>query len=176
MGNVEAALEAARKARALADVEHVERDIIRAEWLLGTAHRALGHLFEAETHLTEALTHCRRINLVESEPDILLEMARLRWAQARGKEVTRDESTRLREEALGLAREALEIADRCEYRLVQADIHNFLAQVALDKGDRKEARKHAEIARERAWCDGPPHCYKPALEEAERMLESCGGG
>ena len=73
------------------------------------------------------------------------------------------------------AREALVIADRCEYRLVQTDLHNLLARVALEKGDREEARKHAEVAKERAWCDGPPHCYKPALEAAERILESCGG-
>lgn len=113
---------------------------------------------------------------MESEPDILLEMARLRYAQARGDEVTSKESTRLRDEALGLAREALAIANRCDYRLKQAELHNFLAQVALEKGDREEAHKHAEIAKERAWCDGPPHCYKPALEQAERILESYGGG
>jgi len=117
----------------------------------------------------EVLIRCRQINLVELEPDILLEMARLRYAQATSKE-----STGLREEALGLAQEALEIADRCEYRLKQADIHNFLAQVALEKGDREEARRHAEIAKERAWCQGPPHCYKPALEEAGRLLEEIG--
>ncbi len=180
MGDAEAALEAARKARELTDevarmYHPYERDIIRAEWLLGAAHQALGHLPEAESHLAGVLTRCRRINLVELEPDILLEMARLRWAQAQGDEVTGDESTRLRDEALGLAREALDIADRCEYRLKLADIHNFLAQVALEKGDHEEARKQAEIARERAWCDGPPHCYKPALEEAERILKSCGG-
>jgi tetratricopeptide (TPR) repeat protein len=179
MGDTKAALEATRKAREYYEKDReetdqpVERDLIKAEWLLGTVHRALGHLPKAETHLTEALTRCRRINLVESESDILLEMARLRWAQAQGDEVTSDESTRLQEEALGLAREALTIADRCEYRLKQADIHNFLAQVALEKGDHEEARKQAEIAKERAWCDGPPHCYKPALEEAERMLELC---
>jgi hypothetical protein len=51
-----------------------------------------------------------------------------------------------------------------------ADIHNFLARLALDGGDKAVARQHAEIARERAWCDGPPHCYKPAREEAERLL------
>jgi len=101
------------------------------------------------------------------EPDILLEMARLRWAQSA-------ETVPLREESLSLALEALEIADRCEYRLKQADSHNFLAQVALEKGDHEEARKHAEIAKERAWCQGPPHCYKPALEEAERLLEEIG--
>ncbi len=154
----------------------VERDIIRAEWLLGAAHRALDHLPQAEKHLAEALTRCRRINMVDHEPDILLETARLRWARAQGSEVMSDESTRLREETLELTREALDIADRCEYRLKQADIHNFLAHVALEQGEREEARKHAEIAKERAWCDGPPHCYKPALEEAKRILKSCGGG
>jgi len=190
MDKAKAALEAARKAREMADVEGYERDVIRAEWLLGVAHRALGHLPEAESHLIEALTRCRRINLVELEPDMLLEMARLWWAQAGGDEVTSDESTRLRDEALKLAREALEIADRCEYRLKQADIHNFLACLPLarsnelrgmrDEGGRTEelaeARKHAEIARERAWCDGPPHCYKPALKEAERLLAKLSAG
>jgi hypothetical protein len=29
---------------------------------------------------------------------------------------------------------------------------------------------HAEIARERALCDGSSHCYQPALHEAERLL------
>lgn len=165
----------AKYARRLAHKFQREPDIIYAESLIGAAYLASGNLAQAEPHLSKAMIHCRRVNLVELEPDILLEMARLRWAQAQGKEATSEESTRLRDEALELAREALAIADRCEYRLKQADIHNFLAQVALEKGDRKEAQKHTEIARERAWCDGPPHCYKPALEEAERILESCGG-
>ncbi|MEZ5365219.1 MAG: hypothetical protein R2748_23545 [Bryobacterales bacterium] len=52
----------------------------------------------------------------------------------------------------------------------QADIHNLLARFALDGGDPAEARKHAEIAKERAYCDGPPHYYKPAYEEAERLI------
>jgi len=56
----------------------------------------------------------------------------------------------------------------------QADIHNFLAQMALDKGEEDKARKEAEIAYERAWCDGPPHCYKPALDKAEKMLTELG--
>lgn len=78
------------------------------------------------------------------------------------------------EEATNHAEEALTIADRCEYRLKQADCHNFLAQLALDARDREEAKVQAEIAYERAWCDGPPHCYKPALDEAERMLHDLG--
>ena len=73
-------------------------------------------------------------------------------------------------EAEPIATDALAIADRSEYRLVQADAHNLIARLALDAGDRAEALRHAEIAKERAWCDGPPHCYKPALDEAEELL------
>jgi tetratricopeptide (TPR) repeat protein len=153
------ALDAARRSRELADVKRYERDIIRAEWLLGWAQIAQSPA-KAEHHLVEALTRCRRINNVELEPSILLAFARLHLA--------RDD----RPAALTHANDALAIADRCEYRLVQADCHNLLAQIALADHDHPTARHHAEIARERAWCDGPPHCYKPALDEAEDLLRS----
>ena len=166
------ALDAARRAWELATQQAreqypVERDFVRAGWVIGAALTALGLdedaqrdtlLAEAEQHLAEALTRCRRINMVDHEPDILLSWAR--WNRARGNT----------KEAVEYAQEALAIADRCEYRLNQADIHNFLARLALDAGGRQAARHHAEIARERAWCDGPPHSYKPALEEAELLL------
>ncbi len=166
MGDAHTAVEAARRARELADVKRVERDIIRAEWLLGaalltqasSAEDSSKTLAEAESHLTEALTRCRRINMIDHEPDILLAWAK--WHHLQGNTA----------QARADADEALAIADRCEYRLTQADIHNFLARLALDTGDRVAARRHAAIAKERAWCDGPPHCYKPALDEAERLL------
>lgn len=171
MGDHAAALTAAQKARELAEDQKVERDFVQSEWLLGAALTGLAVaspkkqdklLAEAETHLTEALTRCRRINLVELEPDILLAWAG--WYKAKGKQ----------QEAKRNAEEALVIADRCEYRLKQADIHNFLASLALAENDRKTAQHHAAIAYERAWCDGPPHCYKPALEQAERILQQLG--
>ena len=146
-----AALEAARESRRLADVKSVERDIIRAEWLLGWAHAALGEATAAEPHLNEALTRCRRINLVELEPSILLVLARLH----------RNRET---------AQKALSIADRCEYRLDQADIHKFLSRLALEEEKPAEARDHAQKAKDYSHCDGPPHYYKPAHEEAERLL------
>jgi hypothetical protein len=119
-------------------------------------------LTNAATQLTEALRRCRRINMVDHETDVLLTWGR--WHYARG-------------DAQGAkmnAEEALALADRCEYRLAQAEIHNFLARLALDAGDRETAWEHAETARERAWCDGPPYCYKPALDEAEGMLKELG--
>jgi len=151
--NIDKALDAAKKARELADVEKVEADIIRAEWLLGAAYLAKGDLREAEEHLNEALRRDRRINLVESEPDILLELAKLRFKQGHKKE------------ALKLAKEALGIADRCEYRLKQADIHNFLAEFYLDAKDYSKAKEHVEIAKERAECG-----YVPAMKKAEELL------
>jgi tetratricopeptide (TPR) repeat protein len=131
----------------------LERDIIIAEYLLGAAYLMKEILVEAEKHLTEALTRDRKINLVELEPDILLEFAKLRFRQNH------------KEEALKFAEEALQIADRCEYRLKQADTHNFLAGFYQDAGDLEKAKKHGEIAKERAECG-----YKPALETAEKLL------
>jgi tetratricopeptide (TPR) repeat protein len=169
MGSASNALTMADESRKWADkvakeIYPFERDIIHAEWLLGAAlvMEAID-LNAAATHLTDALARCRRANLVELEPDILLTWAR--WHRARGNG----------QEAHAHAEEALTIADRCEYRLKQAEIHNFLARLALDAGDGAGAREHAEIAKESAWCDGPPHCYKPALDEAEGMLKDLGG-
>jgi hypothetical protein len=118
---------------------------------------------EAEDHLGDALTRCRQINLVELEPDILLTWAL--WHQAGGN----------REQAWRRATEALYIADRSEYRLKQAEIHNFLARWEWDGGNAVQAREHAAIARDRAWCDGPPYCYRLALDEARHLLEETGG-
>lgn len=81
-----------------------------------------------------------------------------------------------RGEASRFAQEALEIADRCEYRLKQAEIHNFLAGWYLDAGTAAQGREHADMARERAWCDGPPHGYQPALDVAERLLAEIASG
>jgi hypothetical protein len=164
------AIEAARQSHKIAMSLQNERDIIQAEWLLGSALVTQATspddrnktLVESEPHLTEALTRCRRINMIDHEPDILLAWAN--WHQLQGNVA----------QARADAEEALAIADRCEYRLKQADIHNFLARLALDAGDRAAARRHAGIAEERAWCDGPPHCYKPALDAAERLIGEIG--
>ncbi|NQT52936.1 hypothetical protein HQ576_12835, partial [bacterium] len=175
-GDARKAAAAAQRARELAEqcVQQSKpnpRDIVEAEWLLGWANVAIAAveprqhdalLAEAERHLTDALTRCRRINAVEVEPDILLAWAR--WHRLMGH----------RDEAKSHAQEALAIADRCEFRLKQADIHNFLAQLALDAGDRQAALDHARTARERAECDGEPHWYKPAIDEAERLLREAG--
>ncbi|MEZ5397594.1 MAG: hypothetical protein R2724_33110 [Bryobacterales bacterium] len=75
------------------------------------------------------------------------------------------------------AETSVSISRRGEYRCGKLDRPTSTsrhpqpaARFALDGGDPAEARKHAEIAKERAYCDGPPHYYKPAYEEAERLI------
>lgn len=148
-----------------------EVDFIRSNWLTGLAltHKASEAtinrdilLVNAESCLIEALLHCRNINLAVLEPDILLSWAR--WYYLMGNA----------ERAKEVASDALFIAGRYEYRLNLADIHNFLAMIAL-KSNRKEiALHHSKLASEYALCDGKPYCYAPALEEAsERLNEFC---
>jgi tetratricopeptide (TPR) repeat protein len=192
--NLTSAIEHAKRALELADMHGlgypVERDYIRAHWLLGAAYRALGvsialrphagfrqaqptssttELTEAETHLGEALRRCRAINLVEVEADILLEVAKLRHAQGETPE------------ALRLANEALLITERSGYVLQGADVHLFLAELAESREERKEssdawggretALEHARQARALATCDGGEYVYKVAYDEAGAMIQ-----
>lgn len=135
------------------------RDYIRAYWLLGAAHRVAGELAEAERHLDEALERCRRINMVDHEANILIDLARLRI------------ETAALHEARRLAEEALVIAERSGDVLQGADAHLVLAQLAKDRGDKNALRHHATEALRLATCDGPPdYTYKAAYDEATALL------
>ena len=154
MSNAEQSLKSAKMSYDIAISRKNENDKIQAEWLLGAAYLAKGDLNKSEKHLIEALRKDRVINSVYIEPDILLELAKVRFAQNR------------KEESFKLAVEALGIADRCEYRLKQADIHNFLAEFYLDAKDFVKAKEHIKIAMERAECG-----YKPAMDKAKRLAK-----
>ncbi len=161
------ALAAGRRALELAKEfaqEHypMERDFVRAHWVVGAAYRVNTDLEAAERHLTEGLSRCRRINMVDHEADILLDLARLRLAQGQ-----RDESIRL-------TQEALRITERCGYVLQGADVRLFLAARAEEDGRREEALAHAREARRLATCDGPPYTYKVAYDEAGALLAKLG--
>ncbi len=170
-----------------------ERDYVRAHWLLGAALRvgAVGAngrspLQEADRHLTEALARCRAINMVEAEADILLDLARVRWDEAHGsfdsgphtpRASAQDDNGKLIEEAKRLAEEALVITERSGYVLQGADVHLFLAEIEIERGDREKALAHAQEARRLATCDGPPdHTYKVAYDEAGALLAKLGEG
>ena len=117
----------------------------------------------AERHLHEALERCRRINLVDHEANILIDLARLRAA------------TGVPDEAQRLAEEARVIAERSGYVLQGADAHLELAKLAAARGDQALAREHAQKAKELATCDGPPdYTYKAAYDEAIALLQQLG--
>jgi tetratricopeptide (TPR) repeat protein len=168
-GEIRAAFMAAQRARELADEHHFERDIIRAEWLLGVVlvrsafleiEQTSAILQEAELHLSEALHRCRRIDMVDYEADLLLAWARLLHAKGE------------RQRATEAATEALVIANRSDFRALRADIYNLLARLDWENGDHIAAANYARTALNDALCDGPPYCYKPALEEAKHLLKS----
>ncbi|NOH00869.1 MAG: toll/interleukin-1 receptor domain-containing protein [Chloroflexi bacterium] len=141
-------------------VREAPRDYIRAYWLLGAAYRANTELTLAEENLSKALNLCRQINAIDAEADILLDVARLRYAQGDFKD------------AQEKASEALVITEWSGYVLQGADVNLFLAQYALEQEkDKAKAKQYAETALKLAYCDGPPYYYKVAHEEAERMLE-----
>jgi tetratricopeptide (TPR) repeat protein len=165
------ALELARRALDLSRIGSFKREAAWAAWCMGEVlireileqgplpeelHR------QAETHLIDALDGCRRIRLLELEPNVHLALARL--YHARGQD---------QERSLHAA-EALAVAERSEYRLALADIHNFLAQVAFEGHRMQEAHGHARSAYRLAWCDGPPFAYHRGLHTARRRLSELG--
>jgi tetratricopeptide (TPR) repeat protein/transcriptional regulator with XRE-family HTH domain len=157
----------AKLARDLAEVRHYERDVIRAEWLLGRTctclaqvenERAEDCLRQAEWHLREALTRCRHIDMVDYEADLLLAWVHLH--SARGEQ----------QQARACAAEALAIVNRADFRVLRADIHNAFAGLELEDGNEREAIRHAEAALVDSTCDGEAYCYKVAQDEARRIL------
>ncbi|MBI4659657.1 MAG: toll/interleukin-1 receptor domain-containing protein [Verrucomicrobia bacterium] len=125
IANRKLAIPLARRALELADEDARTdrpnaRDYIRSHWLLGAAHRVAGQHDEAERHLHEALERCRRINMVDHEANILIDLARLRAV------------TGAPDEARRLAEEALLITERSGYVLQGADAHLELSKLALD--------------------------------------------
>jgi tetratricopeptide (TPR) repeat protein len=158
MASAQRALELAdRNARTRYPHEH---DYVQGHWLLGATYQVAGRPTEAEQHLHEALERCRRINCVEHEADILIDLARLRAA------------TGSPDEARRLAEEALTITERCGYVLQGADAHLVLAQLALARGNQTEVKEHAQQARTLATCDGPPdYTYYAAYTEACALLK-----
>ncbi len=139
----------------------VSRDLVRSRWLLGAAFRANNELTLAEENLFKALNLCRQINMVDHEANILLDLARLRYAQGDFKD------------AQEKASEALVITERSGYVLQGADVNLFLAQYALEQEkDKAKAKAYAESALKLAYCDGPPYYYKVAYEEADVFLKT----
>lgn len=156
-----------------------KKALVWAHFMLGSAYRMNDELTLAEENLSKALNLCRQINMVLYEADILLDLARLRYAQGDFKD------------AQEKASEALVITERSGYVLQGADVNLFLATLALegyklesfkDLSNKDAAIFHAKEAKKLAtgWeeIDGKvvydttgKYVYKVAYDEAEAMLE-----
>ena len=171
-GDIQKAFMEAQCAWEQANAQHDQRDMIRAEWILGnvlirltTVEGANGssqithHLEQAETHLRDALERCRQSETVDYEADLLLAWSRLHFA--RGDHM----------QARVFAMEALAITNHSAFRVLRADIYVLLARLTLADGDRTAAMLYAQAAFDDALCDGIPYCYQSALEEAKLLLE-----
>lgn len=165
---LESATEAARLALQQANVLHYERDIVRAKWLVGSTLTRLAlrksaqsaeQLQEATVVLEEALKRCRQIDMVDYEADILLACARLYYAK-------KDSS-----QAKTACLEALNITNRSDFRVLRADVRNFLALLELEEGNQQQAREQALSAKKDAFCNGAPYYYQPAFALAEELLK-----
>jgi tetratricopeptide (TPR) repeat protein len=164
-GDLDMAVAAAVRARELGGRSADVRDAIRATWLwgrvmtaLGARERSRGHLDEAGRSLDGALQMCRKNGVVDYEADLLLAAASLSLVDGEMEAADR------------LGREALAIAERSSFRVLEADIHNLLAEAARRAGRGREALAHARRALACAECDGAPYCYRPALEIARAHL------
>jgi tetratricopeptide (TPR) repeat protein len=156
------ALQFARRAWELAQVDRLERDLIRAARLHGDAALGLADFDTAEERLHHALTRARTVNFVEEELPTLTTLAELHR----------------RRKEYDLARDLLEQvwtpAGRGPYPLSNADARNVVARIERDLGNKQEAIAAATRAYELAWCDGPPYAYHYGLTNAKRLLSELG--
>ncbi|MDQ1355352.1 MAG: hypothetical protein QG657_5662, partial [Acidobacteriota bacterium] len=114
--------------------------------------------------LHEALRRCRNVNLVESEPDILLALARLDVTQNKPP----DES---------FLKEGMGIALRSGYRLKLADLHLFCGQVLLQSKTANTllgltAAQHLQKTKEYALDVSEfSHLFKPSKSTADEFYK-----
>jgi tetratricopeptide (TPR) repeat protein len=150
------------------DSAYYKREATSALYRIGYLQCIEGESEKAQVNLEKALQSCRSVRLTDLEPDVLLALAKFHSTRASPKE-------RASQEVEHYAQEALTIVERCGYRLKQADIHSFLARWKLDADHLTEAHHHACLARDLAWCDGPPNAYQSALDEANEILREIEG-
>jgi tetratricopeptide (TPR) repeat protein len=168
-GRPNEAFERASEAGDLAQSASLVREGVAAKWLKGAAMlaraqanstQAQGLLSSAADCLSDALTECRRINLLEFEPELLLTWAK--WHRAHGDAPI----------ASQYAEQALILSRRSGYRLKEADILNCCGELALDAGHVATGRRLVEQARDLAFCDGHPYVYQMAFDSSRRLLDS----
>lgn len=174
-GEFEKARDAAQRAYEFSQREYpkwggkIGKDEVRAKLSLGFVKRIEGHLDESEQLLSEALVACRKMNYIEIEPDMLLEMGRLRLFQYQ-KELNESKKMILKKELDSFTSEALNLAQISSFRLKQVDIYLFMAEYSLKMRLFQQAIEYAHIGSNLAWCDGPPHSYAYTVDAFKQLI------
>ncbi|HZF11765.1 MAG TPA: hypothetical protein VFE33_23510 [Thermoanaerobaculia bacterium] len=120
----------------LAGRGQVQRNRVRASWLLGAASLALGRHDVARSELKAALERCRRIAIVEFEADILLSLARCELETY---------NLALADE---YARGAHRLAAKTQRKLQECDANVLLLAIAAKKDDKQSIAESSRAARE----------------------------
>lgn len=161
VGDANTGLVDARKAYELACIEQQPRDLIWAQWQMGCAYRLTSDINKSETCLQSALQLCRDGGMVDLEPEILIETARLIL------QIIKANPGKIRNPKQYVD-DALSIISRCGYRLFRADASNTYARIALEQGDLATALRRAREAKEFASCGS--YVYRFAADEAYDIL------
>ncbi|MGH1362913.1 MAG: DUF4062 domain-containing protein [Calditrichia bacterium] len=150
----------AEEAWRLAGILRLERDIIRAARLQGSAAMQLGDLDYAKEKLHFALRRAHNVQVIEEELATLIALADLNWQQKEP------------ENARNLLEEVWESAERGPYPIFHADALLVLAKIEQDAGNNQAAIEAATEAYRKAWCDGPPYAYYRGLTKAKELLKT----
>ncbi len=147
-------------------------DCIEGEVVLG-----LGEIDTAKGHFEPTYKRARSLSLFELELRSILDLGRVLLSKS--SYAREGDAEKLRGEAEALALQALDDAKRSGFVLIQADVHNFLAELALSKHDRKAAEKNADLARILSSCglkrpNRSSFYYARGYREAMRHLASLG--
>ncbi len=160
--NPSLALSFCAKASDLSLIEKLERDLIFALRVRGTALLRLGDWSGANEAFHQSLSRARDVQLAQEEIPILIGLAELRRQQEN------------RNAARDFIEDCWDLSDRGPYPGLHADAHNVLAEIERDEGNTKPAIEAATKAYKLAWCDGPPFAYHWGLEKAKQHLRELG--
>lgn len=155
----------ARRSLELSSAASSPAHIVSAELKLVKCLRELNTndaIDEAERMVFNARDRWTKTDFIEIEPSLLLEMARIDLVRGRTSDAV----------ALGL--QARAAAEKVEERYMLATSSLFLSEVLQSEGKLADSTHHAQVAYERAWCDGPPYAYMAVLDGAMKQLSSLG--
>jgi hypothetical protein len=146
VGNARKYTDEAVRYLSILQTQHPARELaIKAEWLVAHLKLTEGNYENAETGLREVLAKCRTLRLVHLEAQVLLSLVILDVKLAMAKAGTAI-AVQAQAEGISVAKDALRIVERCRYRILEAQLCYWLAQLYSLGGDLLTALEYAHRA------------------------------